>query len=282
MAKKTARTVQEQRVLDLLRRYREAGDQSAREALIVSHTHLVDWVVKGFLTTDEPLEDLRQEGFIGLAKAVDSFDPARGVKFITYATHLIQGEIRHYLRDRKTLIRRPGWLHDLMQRVEKESAHLRQELGREPSLPELARELNLREDSLAEVLRVQDRFAVRSLDRGSDGNGDGSPDLDIDRRSITSSRYRTGQLPIEDRIALEEAVQRLKYLERQVIYYLFYRDFTHAEIAEKLDTSCSNVSRVAQNAIRKLRRIMLADELKESHLRVRTAPSRAATLPPAR
>ncbi|MFQ6132971.1 MAG: sigma-70 family RNA polymerase sigma factor [Armatimonadota bacterium] len=275
MATTAARRAEEQRALALLRRYREDGDEAARDQLIEAHTHLVDWVVKTYLTAEEPLEDLRQEGFIGLAKAVDSFDPERGVKFITYATHLIHGEIRHYLRDRKTLIRRPGWLHDLMQKMEKRSAALRQQLGREPSVPELARELNLREESLAEVLRVRDRFAVKSLDGSGNGDGNGNgdrPSFDIDRQSINSFRHRTGQLPIEDRIALEEAVQRLKYLERQVIYYLFYRDFTHAEIAEQLGTSCSNVSRVARGALKKLRRIMVAEELREAHLRLKTTP----------
>ncbi len=280
MKKRGHRMLEDARALELLQRYRRDGDEEAREELIGSHGHLVDWVVKSFLSADEPLEDLRQEGFIGLAKAVQSFDPERGVKFVTYATHLIQGEIRHYLRDRKTVIRQPGWLHDLAQKIEKAAARLRHELGREPSVHELARETNLREESVAEVLRVRERFIVKSLEAASsgdngDGNGNGHRDLDIDPRSIRSGRYRTGQLPVEDRIVLEQCLGRLKHLERQVIFYVFFRDFTHAEIAEKLNTSCSNVSRLARSGLRKLQRMMNADEIREAHLRTRVPMRRA-------
>jgi RNA polymerase sigma-B factor len=280
MKKRGQRMLEDARALELLQRYRRHHDENAREELIRSHGHLVDWVVKSFLSAEEPVEDLRQEGFIGLAKAVESFDAERGVKFVTYATHLIQGEIRHYLRDRKTVIRQPGWLHDLTQKIEKAGARLRHELGREPTVHELARETNLKEESVAEVMRVKDRFIVKSLDAPSggdngDGNGNGHRELDIDPRSIRSTRYCTGQLPIEDRIALAEALQRLKFLERQVIFYVFFRDFTHAEIAEKLNTSCSNVSRLARSGLRKLQRMMTADEVREAHLRA-SVPMRRA------
>ncbi|MFQ6098752.1 MAG: sigma-70 family RNA polymerase sigma factor, partial [Armatimonadota bacterium] len=135
----------------LFERYARSRDPNLREQLIKRHADLVEKVARGFMASGEPLEDLIQEGYLGLIKAVDSYDVNRAVKFTTYATHTISGEIRHYLRDRKTLIREPGWLHELSQKISRAIDRLTHNMDQAPTVEEIARETNLTEEAVLEV-----------------------------------------------------------------------------------------------------------------------------------
>jgi RNA polymerase sigma-B factor len=260
----------------LFRESARTRDGRLREKLVYAHADLVERIARGFTGAGEPLEDLMQEGFVGLMKAIDSYDVRRKVKFSTYASHAIAGEIRHYLRDRKGIIRQPGWLHELTQRVNRAQGALTQKLGREPTPEEIADEINLTADAVKEVLRAREMFAVASYD-GDEDEEDG-PRIDIDRAKIRSQRTETGRLPVEDRIVLDEALMKLKRIEREVIHYLFYKDLSQTEIAHKLNISCNYVSHIVRHSLRKLRKSMAADELRESHLRLRTALERQERL----
>ena len=256
----------------LFERYATAKDPKVREQLIFMHSGLVERAARGFATSGEPTDDLIQEGYLGLIKAVDSFDLARDVKFVTYATHSIAGQIRHYLRDRRSLIREPGWLHELGQRLKRAQDQLAHQLNRAPTIEELAQDTNLTEDAVMEVLRTRGVFQVSSLDTPAEGSG--APEeapLPLDRRKIRSARPVTGQLPVEDKIVLHEAIQKLKSLERKVIHLLFYRDLSQTEIASRLGISCNYVSHLVRSALRRLRQSLATDELRESHLRLRCA-----------
>lgn len=252
---------------ELFRKYARTRDPRLREKLIYDYSDLVEKIARTFTAAGEPFEDLLQEGFVGLMKAIDSYDVRRKVKFSTYASHVISGEIRHYLRDRRGMIRQPGWLHELSQRVSRAQNELAQRLGRDPTPEEIADETNLTADAVREVLRARELFEVSSYD--ADGNDDG-PTIDIDRTKIRSRRIETGHLPIEDRIVLDEALRKLKAIERDVIHYLFYKDLSQTEIARKLNISCNYVSHIVRHALKKLRKSLAADELRESHLRLKT------------
>ena len=254
---------------ELFREYARTRDPRLREKLVYANVDLVERTARGFTNAGEPLEDLTQEGFVGLIKAIDSYDVRRKVKFPTYAGHAIAGEIRHYLRDKKGMIRQPGWLHEVTQRVQRAQSVLTQRLDREATPEELADATNLTVDAVREVLRVRETFTVTSYDGDEDDDNAGT--VDIDRAKIRSSRIQTGRLPIEDRIVLDEALQKLKSLEREVIHYLFYKDLSQTEIAKKLNISCNYVSHIVRHSLRKMRKSMAADELRESHLRLRTA-----------
>src|SRR3972149_261010 len=94
----------------LIARYLETRDPALQEQIVVACTPLVRRIVSDFIFSGVPTDDLMQVGFIGLLNAVELFDPTRGVKFVTYASHLIRGEIRHHLRDHRDTIRKPRWL----------------------------------------------------------------------------------------------------------------------------------------------------------------------------
>lgn len=226
-----------------------------RANLIFQHIPLVESIARRFLfkSHGEPLEDLVQVGAIGLIKAVDRYNPAKQVQFNTFATHEITGEIRHYLRDKINLIKQPRWLHYLNYRVFSESEHLAQELGRFPSPKEIAERLNIEEDGVLAVLQINEMLSRRTLDEHEDNP------FEALQSKIRSRHLVSFQLPIEDKIVLSTAMQKLMDLERQVIYLFFYYDLTQSEIGKRVGLSQRSVSRVLEKGLHQLKEILTAD-----------------------
>lgn len=222
----------------------------------------------------ETLEDLISEGYVGLLTAIDQYRGDRGARFSTYATHRVHGQIRHYLRDRgnRRLIRAPSWLQELASRLHHEETKLLGELGRRATATELAERLNLKEEAVVELLARGSGPAVLSLTEGGDDEDEGGVDLS----KIRSQQYVSWQLPVEDHIFLEGLIGRLKDLERQVIQLFFFQEFSQSEIARSLNISCNYVGYLLNNGLRRLRKLIEADELRDAHLRVSYAPRRIA------
>lgn len=106
-----------ERTHELFRRYKEEGDLDAREQLVMSHMNLVRFLANKFKNRGEPLDDLMQVGYLGLLKAIDRFDPTRGLEFTTYATPTIMGEIKRHFRDKGWSVRVPRRLQELSAKV---------------------------------------------------------------------------------------------------------------------------------------------------------------------
>jgi RNA polymerase sigma-B factor len=252
----------EAEVLRLLRRFRMDRDEQARETLVLMHRSLVEKVARRFIDTGEPMDDLVQEGFLGLLTAIDLFDMSFSVKFSTYAHHLITGQIRHYLRDKGTIIREPAWSQDLRRTVKKASANLSSELRREPTVAEIAAAVNLTEEALGEILAAEQVAKVVSLDGFGE---DDAPAVDPDK--IRSLRHVTFQMPLEDRIMLEELIANLKQIEQRVVHDFFFMDLSQTEIAKTLGVSCNYVSHLLKSALKKMGKSMAYTELQERQLR---------------
>ena len=232
---------------------RQRNDLKAR--LARHYTALVESVARRFLASGESFDDLVQEGFLGLLSALEHYDLGKGVKFSTYATHFIAGAIRHCLRDRGKIIKEPAWLHELYGKIHRATDALTQQLGRPPDTSEIARQLNLTEESVEEVLANRQIFQVAAFSSSSDEQDDSMVGL-VDPEKIRSDHYVTLQLPIEDRIVLEEAAVKLKALEQKVLHEFFYKDLNQTEIARKFGISCNYVSHILKNSTQKLRRIL--------------------------
>lgn len=260
------RTQTEDDVLQALTRYRATRDEDARETLVRLHTALVEKVARRFLDTGEPMEDLVQEGFLGLLTAIDLFDTKFSVKFSTYAHHLITGQIRHYLRDKGTIIREPAWSQDLRRSIKKAGADLSNRLRREPTVAELAKACNITEDAVSEVLAAEQVAKVVSLDGFTEED---SPAVDPDK--IRSLRHVTFQLPLEDKIVLDEIVSNLKTIEQRVVHDFFFMDLSQTEIAKTLGVSCNYVSHLLKSSVKKMSKSMAYTELQERQLRQKTA-----------
>jgi RNA polymerase sigma-B factor len=260
----------------LFARFAQTGDEDIRENLIRSHIKLAEKVARNFRTSGEPHEDIAQEAYIGLVKAVDSFDPSVGVKFSTYATHKITGQIRHYLRDRTSVIRQPGWLHERSRKVARCAETLRQKLNREPTVAEVGAEAGFSEAEVNEVNRTRGIFRVTSLDAPEHASGEAT-EIALDRKKIQSLRTSNAALPVEEKVVLRDALQKLKRLERTVVYALYYKGLSQTEVAEQLNISCNYVSHILRGALTRLRQILASEEVKETHLRAKAAGRPAPT-----
>jgi RNA polymerase sigma-B factor len=231
--------------LEAFRRFRRTSDPQLRQELVCHYLPLAKKIARRYVRAGVPLDDLVQIGTIGLMNAVGSFDPGRGVRFEAYAYHHIAGEIRHYLRDAVEQVRAPRWVRKLYGELTDAVAGLRQSLGRTPTLAEIAAQMNLTENGVLEILRAHNRSRVHSI-------SDLVERQEVRRDVIAHQRYVSFQLPVEDRIVLLKAVERLADLQRKVVYYLFYQDLTQSEVAKRLGVSQRHVSRVLAAALKRL------------------------------
>jgi len=231
------------------RLYRKTKDERLREELINEYRPLAEYIARQFLDSGEPLEDLVQYALIGLIKAVEGYDPDRGVEFTTYAWYQIRGEVSHYLRDQGKIIAEPAWLQEARIKIERARNKLRQTLMREPNLDELVRETKLKPDVVRRVLETEQLFRVTPLDETSEEEEEGVAELE---RLMVEGEH----VDIEQKYIIRRAVEKLPELHRKVIEYLFWEDLTMTEIARLLGVSVTYVSYLYRQAIGNLRRIL--------------------------
>lgn len=232
--------------------FRATKDPALRDQLVCDHLHLVHSVARRFSGLGESQDDLIQEGSIGLLSAVDLFDPARGVKFSTYACHLITGQIQHYLRDRGRLIRQPAWVQELGAKIMRSTEQLSQELGRDPLPSEVATRLHLPEDAIQNVLAARELTHVTSLSTPADGASD-TESTHQEEEKLRTQALEDLALPIEDRIVLDEAIDSLKALEQKVVRLFYFGELTQTEIARRLGISVNYASYLLRRGITKIR-----------------------------
>jgi RNA polymerase sigma-B factor len=265
--KQNQRKRTEEDVLQLLLDYRKSRSPQLRDRIVLQYTSLVESVARRFAGSSEPVEDLAQEGYIGLITAVDLYDPAKNVKFSTYATHFIIGQIKHYLRDRGKIIKEPAWLQELNQRMTKIIDSLAQQMSRPPTNAEIAEMMGLTEEAVTEMLTTREIFKVGSIDGGSGDSEDDSGAIDMDRQAAVDVSV-SFQLPLEDRVVLETAVDKLKELEQTVVFEFYFQDHNQTEIAKRLGISCNYVSHILRNSTKKLKKILVTDELRDAQMKM--------------
>lgn len=231
----------------------------------MQYTNLVESIARRFAGAAEPMEDLAQEGYIGLITAVEGYNADKGVKFSTYATHFIIGQIKHHLRDKGKIIKEPAWLQELNQKVTKVIESLSQELGRVPTHGEIAKLMGMPEEAITDLLTTREVFKVASIDGGNEQDED-SPAYDIDR--VKTDKAVEFQLPVEEKLILNTALLKLKELEQTVVQEFYFRDRNQTEIARSIGISCNYVSHILRNSTKKLKKILVTDELKEAQMEV--------------
>lgn len=228
----------------LLQAYRQTGEPAIRDLLVAECTGLVSGLARGFANQGEQHDDLIQVGSIGLLKAIDRFDPDRGVEFTTYAVSAIVGEIRHHLRDKARLVRIPRGLWDLHVKLSRLREELTRSLGRPPTTWELGVAAGVSEREAAEALQVRSATQPASLSTPvgvEDGKeislaeliGDDDPGYDA----------------TEIRLTLAKGLRRLAPRERWVLHMRYDRDLTQASIASELGVSQIHVSRIIRKAL---------------------------------
>ena len=240
---------------ELLEQFRElkSGDpgyQQIRDELVLMNMPLVEHLARRFRDRGEPYDDLVQVGTMGLIKAVDRFDAERGAELSTYATPTIIGEIKRHFRDRGWAIRVPRRLQELRLAINRASSELSQELGRSPTVPEMAEHLNISEDEVLEGLQSAQAYATASIDSSSPDNEseDGGASLQDVLGSLDDAIE-----DIENRESLKPLLNELPERERAILVMRFFQDRTQSEIADELGISQMHVSRLLNRTLVKLR-----------------------------
>jgi RNA polymerase sigma-B factor len=203
----------------------------------------------------EQLDDLVQVASLGLLKAIDRFDLDRGVEFSTYATPTIVGELKRYFRDKGWAIRVPRRLQELSLRLNKVVAQLTQDLGRAPTVQEIAQYANVSQDEVLEALESGQAYSTTSLDAPS-GDEDDAP-MRMDR--IGEEDLRLDNL--EYFASLAPLIEQLPERERTILYLRFFKGKTQSQIAEQVGISQMHVSRLLARILGFLREGM-ADEVR--------------------
>ena len=235
-----------ERTRELFAEYRATGSHEARDQLVVNHLSLVRFLAARFRSRGEPLDDLIQVGTIGLIKAIDRFDPDRGLEFTTYATPTILGEIKRHFRDKGWSVRVPRRLQELSAKVSQATEELTNELQRSPSVEEIAAHLNTSADEVLEALESASAYTALPLDTPT-GDDEDSPSL------IDTYAAEDGELAAtDDRMLIEEVLAGVPPREQEVIRMRFEQGLTQSEIAEKLGISQVQVSRLLRKTIAKL------------------------------
>jgi len=236
----------------LLAAYTETGSSATLDEIVRRNQNLLHHILKRFAYAGDPYEDLLQVANLGLIKAAQRFDAERGVRFSTYATAIVDGELRHHLRD-SLLMKQPRWVKKVYHEIQAKSTELMHKLGRPPEVAELAQALNINEAGILEVMNLYARIDLHSR---NEPFAPGELDEGADPRIVHSLRQESFALPIEDRIALYDALDKLSALERRLIYLLFFKELTQTEVADELGLTQKKVSRESIKALDRLKQLL--------------------------
>ncbi|WP_329624884.1 SigB/SigF/SigG family RNA polymerase sigma factor [Streptomyces sp. NBC_01255] len=217
-----------------------------RNTLVELNLTLVHYAARRLRTRGESLEDVLQVGTIGLIKAINRFDPTRGIEFPAFALPTIIGEIKRFFRDTTWAVRVPRRLKELSATLQSATARLEQGLGRPPTVTELAEHLDLETDEVVEGLEAARSYSTMSLDAPADDEAAdaladhiGIDDLDLER--------------IEALVALKPLIAALSERDRKILALRFIHDLTQAEIGAELGISQMHVSRLLARTLARLR-----------------------------
>lgn len=229
--------------------YRRTRDRRLRDALVEEHEPLARYLAHRFERRGESSDDLLQVALVGLFKAVERFEPDRGLRFSTFATPTITGELKRHFRDRGWMVRVPRRVQELHLQVATVTAELAQDLGRPPTTAEIARRVGASEEEVLEATDAGGLYRLASLDmpvatgENEDGSdlasliGDADPDLDR----------------VEQRSEVSDLLAFIPPRERRIVCLRFFEELTQSQIAEEVGLSQMHVSRLLHRSLATLR-----------------------------
>ncbi len=232
---------------EMFSRYRKTGDPKLRDEIVASYIYIAEILSRKFVNRGVEYDDIYQVACLGILYAVERFDPDRGVKFATFATPTVMGEIRKYFRDKGSFIRIPRRLYEVFYKAEK----IRRMSGG-ISRAEIARILNIPEKLLESVYEMGDAAFVRSLEY--EAYADGETAL-----SNVVGTEDKNYLMIEDKDFVSSCMERLTETERQFVKLRYYEEKSQKEISEIMNTSQMQISRMEKKILKKFRSMYFRD-----------------------
>lgn len=241
-----------QETIALVVDYRKTSDPKIREKIIMRHMNIVEGVTRRFSSSYFSAEDLRSVGTIAMIKALDRFDPTRGVKFSTYAASTIVGEIKHYMRDKGWSVHVPREIKERYLVVQRTIDKLEQVLKRSPRISEIAEEGGMTVEAVLETLEAGSAMAPLSLDRKADSGSEGLLNVvGAEDREIKN---------LLERLDLKEALDKLDRRSRMIVTLYYYQEMSQGEIAKRLKISQMHVSRLLRKAVDCLKELLGSPE----------------------
>jgi len=220
-------------------------EPAARDQLVEMFMPLAEYLARRFRGRGEAIEDLTQVAMIGLIKAIDRFDPSREVQFTTYATATVVGELKRHFRDKGWALRVPRRLQETGLHVGRVVSELYQDLGRSPTVGEIAERTGLTEEEVLEGMEAVHAYSAVSLDAPADDEGTPS----MDKLGTQDETLET----LEGWTSVAPLIRALPAREQRILYLRFFRGLTQTQIAEEMDMSQMHVSRLLTRTLRSLR-----------------------------
>jgi RNA polymerase sigma-B factor len=244
-----ARGTEEREALELSALWRNRSDAAARAALVSRFMPLARSLARRYEHSSESLDDLLQVASLGLLKAIDRFDPDRGNAFVSFAVPTILGELRRYFRDCCWDVHVPRGAQERTLKLEDAERRLTADLGRAPTVGEIAQYLELETEQVLDALAASQAYGALSLD---------APRSSVTGEPATTYAELLGEADdrydlVEDRVTIARALEHIPARERLVLELRFVGDLTQSEIAERIGVSQMQVSRLLRHAIGQLR-----------------------------
>lgn len=232
---------------EMFSRYRETKDTQLRNEIVSSYIYIAEILSRKFVNRGVEYEDIYQVACMGILYAVERFDPDKGVKFATFATPTVMGEIRKYFRDKGNFIRIPRRLYEVFYKAEK-IRRMSEGISRE----EIARILNIPEKTLETIYELGDTSFIKSLEYEAYADGEMSLSNVV---GVEDKNY----LMIEDRDFVNFCMNHLSESEREFIKYRYYDEKSQKEISVIMNTSQMQVSRMEKKILKKLKNLYFKD-----------------------
>jgi RNA polymerase sigma-B factor len=229
-----------------LARYARTRDASEREELVRRYMPLARSAAARYQHTSESFDDLLQVASIGLLKAIDRYDPARGTAFSSFAVPTILGELRRHIRDHTWSVRVPRELQELGQRLRRTTDELSAELGRPPTIAELADRLEVSEETVLDARQAAAAHTPASLDEPASRGEDSAPLGEL------LGGEDSALAAADDAITLQRLLRGLPTRDREILRLRFEEDLKQREIGKRVGISQMHVSRVIRQSIQQL------------------------------
>ncbi|HOV27556.1 MAG TPA: SigB/SigF/SigG family RNA polymerase sigma factor [Pseudobacteroides sp.] len=229
--------------------YRDNPNVSTRNAIVNRFMYLAEIISKKFVNRGVDYEDIYQVACMALIKAVERFSPDKGVKFVSFATPTIIGEIKRYFRDKGSVIRIPRRIYEVYQKVNQARDNLTQELNRSPRVDEIAKHLNIDEETVLEIIESWNAYNMQSFDQ----NAFADDDLELHE---TIGEEDNAFERIENLDFLKKSLDNFNDAEKEFIKMRYFGNKTQKEIAEKFAVSQMYISRMERKILDKFRKIL--------------------------
>lgn len=234
---------------DLFARYRDSKDSLIRNEIVSRYVYLAEILAKKFINRGVDYDDIYQVACVALINAVERYDIDLDVKFVSFATPTIIGEIKRYFRDKASVIRIPRRIYEVYQKVNHARDFLMQRDKRAPRVNEIAKHLDMREETILEIIESWNVYKMQSFDQTL------FEEDDIELHETVGEEDETFER-INNRDFLEKSLKHFNDIERKFIRLRYFENKTQKEIATRFNVSQMYISRLEKKTLEKFRKIL--------------------------